>query len=77
MMAVYGSGIGDGNRHTHHDLPVIQAGGGSGTLHQGRHLRYPLETPMNNLYMSLLDRVGVHTETLGDGNDKLEHLSGI
>ncbi len=77
IMAVYGSGIGDGNRHTHHDLPVILAGGGSGTLHQGRHLRYPLETPMNNLYMSLLDRVGVHTETLGDGNGKLEHLSGI
>ena len=77
MMVVYGSGIGDGNRHTHHDLPVLLAGRGSGSLHPGRHLRYPVETPMNNLYLSLLDRVGVRTETLGDGTGTLEHLSEI
>jgi hypothetical protein len=77
MMIVYGSGIGDGNRHTHHNLPVLVAGSGGGTLHPGRHIRYPVETPMNNLYLALLDRVGVHTETLGDGTGKLEHLSGI
>ena len=40
-------------------------------------LRYPVETPMNNLYLSLLDRVGVRTETLGDGTGTLEHLSEI
>ncbi len=76
-MAVYGSGIGDGNRHTHHDLPVLLAGGGRGTLHPGRHVRYPVETPMNNLYLSLLDRLGVHTEKLGDGTGKLEHLTEL
>ncbi len=76
-MVVYGSGIGDGNRHTHHDLPVVVAGGGGGTLHPGRHVRYPLETPMNNLYLSLLDRVGVHAETLGDGTGELDQLSDI
>ena len=77
MMVVYGSGIGDGNRHTHHDLPVLLAGGGRGTLHPGRHVRYPVETPMNNLYLSLLDRVGVRTEQLGDGTGTLDHLSEI
>ncbi len=76
-MVVYGSGIGDGNRHTHHDLPVLLAGGGGGTLHPGRHIRYPAETPMNNLYLALLDRVGVHPEQLGDGTGKLDLLSDI
>ena len=75
-MVVYGSGIGDGNRHTHHDLPVVVAGRG-GSLHAGRHVRYAPETPMNNLYLSLLHRVGVRTETLGDGTGRLEHLSEI
>ena len=77
MMVVYGSGIGDGNRHTHHDLPVVLAGRGAGTLHPGRHIRYQTETPMNNLYLSLLDRVGVPTEPLGDATGTLEHLSEI
>ena len=77
MMVVYGSGIGDGNRHTHHDLPVLLAGRGAGTLHPGRHVRYQPETPMNNLYLSLLDRVGVRTESLGDATGTLEHLSEI
>ncbi len=77
MMVVYGSGIADGNRHTHHDLPVVVAGRGGGTLHPGRHIRYANETPMNNLYLSLLDRVGVQPETLGDGTGKLDRLSDI
>lgn len=76
-MVVYGSGIGDGNRHTHHDLPVVLAGSGGGSLHPGRHVRYAEETPMNNLYLSLLDRVGVRPETLGDGTGKLDQLSEI
>ena len=76
-MVVYGSGIGDGNRHTHHDLPVILAGHGGGSLHPGRHLRYAPETPMNNLYLSLLERVGVQPEKLGDGTGTLEQLSEI
>ena len=74
-MVVYGSGIGDGNRHTHHDLPVLVAGRGGGSLETGRHLSYELETPMNNLYLSLLDRVGVRPEILGDATGKLDRLS--
>ena len=77
MMVVYGSGIGDGNRHTHHDLPVVLAGRGAGTLHPGRYVRYQPETPMNNLFLSLLDRIGVQTESLGDATGALEHLTEI
>ena len=76
-MLVYGSGLADGNKHTHHDLPVLVAGGGGGALHPGRHVRYPEETPMTNLYLSLLDIMGVRPESVGDSHGKLEHLSDI
>jgi len=70
---VYGAGISDGNRHNHDDLPVLLAGRGAG-LKGGRHITYKDYTPMNNLYISLLDRVGVRTEHLGDATGKLEGL---
>ena len=57
-MIVYGSGLSDGNEHLHHDLPVMVAGRGSGSLHPGRHIRYPVETPLTNLYMTLLSHMG-------------------
>lgn len=76
-MVLYGSGLSDGNKHLHHDLPVLMAGRGGGTLHPGRHARYPEETPMTNLYVSLLDRMGVDVEQLGDSNGELKDLSGI
>jgi hypothetical protein len=76
-MILYGSSINDGNRHTHTDLPLALIGGASGKLKGGRHIRFPEETPMNNLLLSMLDKVGVPTETLGDSTGKLEHLSEI
>jgi hypothetical protein len=76
VMIVYGSGIGDGNRHNHYDLPILVAGRGGGTLGTGRHLRYPRNTPLNNLYLSLLDRMDVPTERLGDSTGRLEKLDG-
>lgn len=76
-MVVYGSGLSDGNRHLHHDLPVIVAGRGNGKLSPGRHVRYPKETPMTNLYLSLLDRAGVKPEAVGDSTGKLEHLAEL
>ncbi|HWB96025.1 MAG TPA: DUF1552 domain-containing protein [Bryobacteraceae bacterium] len=76
-MIVYGSGLSDGNRHTHHDLPVVVAGGGAGTLRTGRHVRYPAETPMTNLYLSLLDRMGVKAGQVGDSNGELQHLTDL
>ena len=76
-MILYGSSICDGNAHTHLDLPLVLVGGGAGQIKGGRHIRYPKETPMNNLLVSMLDKAGVPTEKLGDSTGKLEHLSDV
>ncbi len=73
-MIVVGSAIADGNAHAHHDLPVLLAGGGGGTLKPGRHVKYEKDTPMTNLYVSLLDRMGVKTDKIGDSTGKLERI---
>ncbi len=75
-MLVYGSATGDGNRHTHEDLPDLLVGGG-GDLKPGRHLVYPPETPMTNLYLTLLDKMGVRPDSIGDSTGKVEHLSEV
>jgi hypothetical protein len=67
---LYGSGLGDGDLHSHNDLPVLVAGGASGRLKGGRHIKLP-ETPMANLLVSLLNKVGVPTEQLGDSTGPL------
>jgi hypothetical protein len=74
MMIVYGSSLSDGNRHSHHDLPILLAGGANGKLQMGRHIRYPKETPLTNLYLSLLDHAGVRPEVLGDSTGRLTSL---
>ena len=76
-MMIYGSGISDGNIHFHMDLPIIVAGGGGGTLQGGRHLRYASDTPLTNLYVSVLDKLGVPVEQFGDSTGKLPYLSEI
>lgn len=73
---VYGSGLADGNRHTHEDLPVVIVGNGGG-LRLGTHVVYPKDTPMTNLYLTLLDKVGVRTESLGDSTGALEPAGGL
>jgi len=74
MMIVYGSSLSDGNRHSHHDLPILVAGGANGKLQMGRHIIYPKETPLTNLYLSLLDHAGVRPEVLGDSTGRLTSL---
>ncbi|MFN0104690.1 MAG: DUF1552 domain-containing protein [Bryobacteraceae bacterium] len=74
MMIVYGSSLSDGNRHSHHDLPILVAGGANGKLQMGRHVVYPKETPLTNLYLSLLDHAGVRPEVLGDSTGRLTSL---
>jgi len=69
-MIVYGSGLADGNSHTHEALPVLLAGGGGGTLKPGQHLSAKPGTPITNLYLSLLDRMGTNPETLGDSTGR-------
>jgi hypothetical protein len=73
-MLVYGSGNSDGNRHNHDDLPLLLAGKGGGTLRTGRHVRYKKETPLTNLYLGMLDRVGVQMKSFGDSTGPLEDL---
>ena len=53
------------------------AGRGNGTLRPGRHIRYADETPMTNLYLSMLDRMGVPVDQLGDSTGRLEGLSDL
>ena len=77
VMILYGCGMSDGSRHDHHNLPLLLAGGGAGSLKAGRHIRYPHETPVTNLYLTLLDKLGVPTEAMGDSTGKVEHLSGV
>ena len=74
-MIAYGSGNSDGNRHTHNDLPLLLAGKGGGTIKTGRHVRYPTETPVNNLWLAMLERMGAPTESLGDSTGILQGLS--
>ena len=63
---VYGSGLSDGNRHQHNNLPIVLAGKAG-----GQHITFPDETPMNNLHLALLDRMGVHIDSLGDSSGEL------
>ena len=74
LMILYGSGLGDANRHDHHDLPVVLAGGAGGTLSTGRHIKLEEETPMNNLFLSMLDRVGAEVAEIGDSSGRLSLL---
>ena len=74
-MVVYGSGNSDGNRHSHHALPVLLAGGGGGTIKSGRHILYPKETPLNNLWLSMLYRMGINLAQLGDSTGCLPDFS--
>jgi hypothetical protein len=73
-LLVYGGGISDGDRHNHDDLPLLLAGRGGGMHPTGRHLRFPKETPMTNLFLSMLDRSGVRIDKLGDSTGRLQPL---
>lgn len=71
-LVLYGSSLSDGNEHNFDPLPVILAGGASGKLDGGRHLRHPPQTPMSNLLLSMLDLLGVHEESFGDSTGRLD-----
>lgn len=71
-MIVYGGAIRDGNRHDHDDLPILLAGRGGGKVTSGLHTRYDKETPLNNLYLAMMDAVGVPSDDFGDSTGKLK-----
>lgn len=71
-MILYGAGIADSNRHTHENLPVLVVGRGNGSLKTGRHIDCGKDTPVTNLLLAMLDRVGVRPGRLGDSTGPLE-----
>src|SRR5262249_62145503 len=76
-LIVYGSSLADANAHTHHDLPIALVGGRCGQLNGGRHLRYPKDTPMNNLLVSVLNKAGVRVDSFGDSTGPLPNVFDV
>ena len=79
-MVVYGGALSDGNLHVHNNLPILLLGGGAGRagvekLRGGRHVRFPEDTPTTNLFLALLDRMGIALDNFGDSTGKLNLLS--
>ena len=74
-MILFGAGMRDGNAHNPHNLPIILAGKAGGSLATGRHLTYEKDTPLTNLYVGMLNRMGVATEKFSDSTRELEGLS--
>ncbi len=75
-LVLYGSGMGNPNVHDHTNLPIIVAGGAAGRMKGGRHIKYDQPTPLANLHLTLLDKVGVRLDKFGDSSGKLAELDG-
>jgi len=75
-LILYGCAIGDGNRHNHDKLPIILAGHGGGKVKTGRHIHLPTETPLNNLFLSMVDIAGAVLKEFGDSTGALKGLDG-
>ncbi len=73
-LIMYGSGLGDGNAHSHHNLPIVLAGRGNSTVNSGRFLKIDKETPLNNMFLSLFDRMGAPADSFGDSNGRLKDI---
>ena len=73
VMVTYGSGLGDG--HEHDNLPTLLTGGGSGLFKHGRHIKYKNETPLANLHLVMMDRMGVPADSFADSSGKLGYLA--
>ena len=77
VMILYGAGISNSNSHIHTNLPIALCGGGAGALKGGRHIKYPDGTPLANLHLSLLGKLGVAVDTIGDSTGQFQELSGV
>jgi hypothetical protein len=71
---LYGSGMGNPNLHDHANLPILVAGGAAGKMRGGRHIRYAKPTPLANLHLTLLDKVGVRLDSFADSQGKVDEL---
>ena len=77
VILLYGGGISNSDRHTHGPLPTLLLGGGAGTIKGGRHLVYPDGTPLTNLQLTVLNKMGVPAERLGDSTGQFRELSDL
>jgi hypothetical protein len=73
-LLLYGSGMGNPNQHDHDNLPILVAGGAAGRMKGGRHIRFAQPTPLANLHLTLLDKVGVQLDSFGDSRGKVDEL---
>jgi len=71
---LYGSGMGNPNLHDHQNLPILVAGGAAGNMKGGRHIRYDQPTPLANLHLTLLDKIGVRLDSFADSRGKIDEL---
>ena len=71
-LLVYGSGISDGDRHNHDDLPILMCGRGGGRIREATHRKYEKETPLCNLYLWMLHGMGVKTDSFGDSTGEVK-----
>ncbi|MCP4191278.1 MAG: DUF1552 domain-containing protein [Planctomycetaceae bacterium] len=74
VLYLYGSGMGNPNVHDHVNLPILVAGGAAGKMRGGRHIRYDKPTPLANLHLTLLDKVGVKLDSFADSNGTVDEL---
>ena len=71
---LYGSGMGNPNVHDHTNLPILVAGGSASGVRGGQHIRYAEPTPLSNLHLTLLDKVGIHLDSFQDSKGKVDEL---
>ena len=76
-MFLYGSGMGNPSVHSHSELPILLVGGGAGKLKGGRHIKYAEPTPLANLHLTLLDKVGIHQDSFGDSKGRVAELLAL
>lgn len=74
---LYGTGISDSNTHFHDDLPIALVGGKAAGMKGGRYIRYPKGTPLTNLYVTMLEQLGVAVEKIGDSTGKVDRLTDV
>src|SRR6185295_13668979 len=72
---LYGTGISDSNTHFHDDLPIAIVGGQAGGVRGGRYVRHPKGTPLTNLQVTILEKMGVPVEKFGDSTGRLSTLA--
>jgi hypothetical protein len=76
-MILLGSGMGNPDVHNHVNLPIVVAGGGAGKMKGGRHIKYNEPTPLANLHLTLLDKVGIHQDSFADSKGRVDELLAV